>query len=120
MVSQPGRPLPNVPKYEEVTPRRGYQGEHWPNDLLQGDFDDDGYHYVTNTERQQGARKKHSFHSMSTVRLEEKLSDRMKLLENVRDQNVNNNVVDGAKSLHTPGRSDSVVGKNSSILAPPI
>ena len=57
---------------------------------------------------------------MSTVRLEETLADRMKLLENVRDQNVNNNEVDGANSLHTPGRSGSVVGKNSSTMAPPI
>ena len=57
---------------------------------------------------------------MSTVRLEEKLADRMKLLEDVRDQNVNNNEVDGANCLHTPGRSGSAVGKNSSTLAPPI
>ena len=69
IVPQPRRPLPSVPRYEEITPRRGYQGEHWPNDLLHGDFDNNGYHYVTNTEK--GARKKHSFHSMSTVRLEE-------------------------------------------------
>ena len=57
---------------------------------------------------------------MSTVRLEEKLADRRKLLEDVRDQSVGNNEVDGANCLYTPGRSSSAIGKISGPLDPPI
>ena len=122
-MSQPGRPLPNVPKDEEVTPRRVYNGEPWANDLLQGNFSDNGYQYMDDTDRPQGARNKHSFNSMSTVRLNEKLSDRMRLLEDVRDNschNVNTGIVDGAKSLLTTGRNDSSFGRNSNGVNPQV
>ena len=123
MVSQPGRSLPDLPRNEGVTPRRGYNGEPWANDLLQGNFSDHAYQYMDDTEKPKGARKKHSFSSMSTVRLNEKLSDRMRLLEDVRDNschNVNTGIVDGAKSLLTTGRDDSSFGRNSSGVGPQV
>ena len=73
MVSQPGRSLPDLPKDEEVTPRRGYNGEPWANDLLQGNLSDHVYQCMDDTEKLQGARRKHPFNSLSTVRLDEKL-----------------------------------------------
>ena len=97
-VNQPGRPLPPTPKYEDMGQRHGYLGERWPSDMLHAGVDDQGYHYAIHNEG--GARKKQSFSSMSTVRLEEKLADRMQLLNDVRDQSMNVGGVDGANSLH--------------------
>ena len=117
VVSQPGRSLPDLPKQEEVTPRRRYNGEPWANDLLQGDLSDHVYQYMDDTEKLQGARRKHPFNSLSTVRLDEKLNDRMRLLENVRDNsynNLNTGTVDGARSLITTGQEDSSFGRGTS------
>ena len=116
-MSQPGRSLPDLPKQEEVTPRRRYNGEPWANDLLQGDLSDHVYQYMDDTEKLQGARRKHPFNSLSTVRLDEKLNDRMRLLENVRDNscnNLNTGTVDGARSLITTGPDVSSFGKGTS------
>ena len=74
---------------------------------------DHRYHYIANTEGLQGARRKH-FHSLSTVRLDEKLNDRRRLLENVRDSSyndLNNRDVDGARSLNTNGQEDTSFGR---------
>ena len=117
-VNQPKRPLPSIPKYEDIGPGNGYQGERWPNDMRHSGVDDQGYHYAIHTEG--GARKKQSFNSMSTVRLEEKLADRMQLLNDVRDQTMNIGGVDGANSLHSPGRGGSGIGNFSSLVAPTI
>ena len=48
------------------------------------------------------------------------MADRMQLLNDVRDHTINNDGVNGANSLHSPGRSGSIVGKFSSPLAPTI
>ena len=117
-VNQPGRPLPPTPKYEDMGQRNGYPGERWPNDMRHSGVDDQGYHYAIHNEG--GARKKQSFSSMSTVRLEEKLADRMQLLNDVRDQSMNVGGVDGANSLHSPGRGGSSIGNFSSPVDPAI
>ena len=106
-VHQPRRPLPSVPRYEDVGPRIGYHGERWPNDIRQSEVDDHGYHYATNTVG--GARRKQLFHSTSTMQLEEKMADRMQLLNDVQNHTINNGGVNGANSLSSPGQSGSIV-----------
>ena len=115
-VNQPGRPLPPTPKYEDMNQRNGYPGERWPNDMLHEGMDDQGYHYATHNEG--GARRKQLFSSRSTVRLEEKLADRMQLLNDVRDQSLNVSGVNDASSLHSPGRGGSGFGNISGPMAP--
>ena len=117
-VNQPGRPLPPTPKYEDMGQRNGYPGERWPSDMLHAGVDDQGYHYAIHNEG--GARKKRSFSSMSTVRLEEKLADRMQLLNDVRDQSLNVSGANGASSLHSPGRGGSGFENFSGSMAPAI
>ena len=117
-VNQPKRPLPPTPKDENMGQKHGYLGERWPSDMLHAGVDDQGYHYAIHNEG--GARKKQSFGSMSTVRLEEKLADRMQLLNDVRDQSLNVSGANGASSLHSPGRGGSGFENFSGSMAPAI
>ena len=71
------------------------------------------YNYIPDNEHLQGARRKHTFQSLSTVdiRLTEKQNDRMKLLDNIRDNSYNADLaardVDGARSLNTNGQVET-------------
>ena len=106
-VNQPGRPLPMppTPRYDDVDQGPGYLGDRWPNDMWYEKMDEQGYHYANYNRG--GARRKQLFSSRSTVRLEEKLADKMQLLNDIRDQSLNVGGGNDAGSVRSQGRNGS-------------
>ena len=106
-VNQPGRPLPMppTPRYDDVDQGPGYLGDRWPNDMWYEKMDEQGYHYANYNRG--GARRKQLFGSRSTVRLEEKLADKMQLLNDIRDQSLNVGGGNDAGSVRSQGRNGS-------------
>ena len=106
-VNQPGRPLPMppTPRYDDVDQGPGYLGDRWPNDMWYEKMDEQGYHYANYNRG--GARRKQLFGSRSTVRLEEKLADKMQLLNEIRDQSLNVGGGNDAGSVRSQGRNGS-------------
>ena len=115
-VNQPGRPLPPTPRYNDMDQGTGYLGERWPNDMWYEKMDEQGYHYANYNRG--GARRKQLFGSRSTVRLEEKLADKMQLLNEIRDQSLNVGGGNDASSVQSQGRNGSSFGNISGSMAP--
>ena len=111
VMSPQRRELPSLPKLEEITPRGRRDGEPREGDQLHEDFSYHMYNYITDADGLQGARRKHPLHSLSTVRLDEKQTDRMRLLDNVRENSYNGDLnagnVVGARGLNTNSQEET-------------